>query len=596
VPNAFWPFFSALIFSLALCPLVAKLATRSGIVSVPAKDRWQRPPTPLLGGLAIAAGTVFAVALFGDWDRTVWVMIGASSLALILGVVDDWMPLGATAKLVGSLAIGGVVISLFSTGAGFTPPATTILLAIVWFAGVVHSFNLLDNMDGLAAGVGAIIAAAAALVLSESGHGVAVVVLVSLAGALAGFLPWNSYPARMFMGDGGSLFIGSILGAASLIPWLTGEKGPSLWSYALLVAFIVPVGETAFVSALRWLAGRNPARGGVDHPSHRLVAMGFSERRAVLFFYAAALASGVVAAWLATSGPTALPIAAVFIVGIVLGSIHLARVPTYQGDDFVALQRVPYGDVLSSAFLRSHAVQVLLDLLLITASYYAAYRIRFEGEGLEIFLPSFTASLPIVLVCKAVAHYAAGLYGRSWSTFGVGDVPAVTRAVVLGSTASVIAATYLFRFERFSRGVFIIDAVLLLVAILGSRLSFRFMAHAAVMQSTRARRVLICGTGERGRLLAREMLANTAWHMKPVGFVDARAVAERSILGIRVAGSLDDLSGILERLRVEGIVFSGDPIDDEQRARAARACAAAGVPVHDLIFDIRQATAAAGAP
>src|SRR5688500_12278780 len=139
--------------SFALCPIVAKLAAKVGIVSVPAKDRWQRPPTPLLGGIAIAAGTVTTLALLGVEDRTVWVMIAAASLALVLGVFDDWMPLGATAKLVGSLAVGGAVVSLFSATADSTPPATTILLAIVWFAGVVHSFNLLDNMDGLAAGV-----------------------------------------------------------------------------------------------------------------------------------------------------------------------------------------------------------------------------------------------------------------------------------------------------------------------------------------------------------------------------------------------------------------------------------------------------------
>src|SRR5436190_7858350 len=224
---------------------------------------------------------------------------------------------------------------------------------------------------------------------------------------------------------------------------------------------------------------------------------------------------------MAESGPSALPMGVVLVVGVVLGSIQLARVPTYQGGDFVGLRHVPYGDVLKSAFLRSHAVQVLLDLLLITVCYYAAYRLRFEGEALDLFLPSFTASLPIVLVCKPLAHYAAGLYGRSWSSFGVGDGPAVARAVILGSTASVLAATYLYRFERFSRGVFIIDAALLVIAILGSRLSFRLMAHAAVMQSARAQRVLICGTGERGRLLAREMLANSGWHLKPIGFIDA---------------------------------------------------------------------------
>jgi UDP-GlcNAc:undecaprenyl-phosphate GlcNAc-1-phosphate transferase len=167
-------------------------------------------------------------------------------------------------------------------------------------------------------------------------------------------------------------------------------------------------------------------------------------------------------------------------------------------------------------------------------------------------------------------------------------LPAVSRAVILGTMTSVLAATYVYRFERFSRGVFLIDAVLLVLAILGSRLSFRMMAHAAVMQSTRARRVLICGAGERGRLLAREMLANTSWHMKPVGFIDSGETSEHSLLGVRVVGKIDDLKEVLERLRVDEAVFSGDPIDPAQRQRAQRTCADVGVVVRDLIFEMRE--------
>jgi UDP-GlcNAc:undecaprenyl-phosphate GlcNAc-1-phosphate transferase len=350
---------------------------------------------------------------------------------------------------------------------------------------------------------------------------------------------------------------------------------------AMLLVFVVPVGEVVFVSSLRWMAGRNPTRGGVDHPSHRLVAIGLSERRTVFVLYAVALASAAMASWVAVSGVTALPVAIVLIVAFSLGAIHLARVPTYQGSDFAGLHRMPYGEVLTAAFLRSHAVQVILDLVLITACYYAAYRLRFEGEALELFLPSFTASLPIVLLCKPVAHYAAGLYGRSWSTFGVADVPAVARAIVFGSTTSVLAATYLYRFERFSRGVFIIDAVLMLLAILGSRLSFRVMAHTVAMQSTRAK------VGDRGRLLAREMLANSGWQMKPVGFIDAAEVSERSILGIRVLRPIGDLAALLRRFRVDELVFSGDPIDATRRQQVVQTCVESGTAVREMVFEIR---------
>jgi UDP-GlcNAc:undecaprenyl-phosphate GlcNAc-1-phosphate transferase len=221
---------------------------------------------------------------------------------------------------------------------------------------------------------------------------------------------------------------------------------------------------------------------------------------------------------------------------------------------------------------------VLLDLVLITVCY-AVYRLRFEGEALEIF------SRPSRRRCPSCRLQARGHYAPlPWSGYvRMSDVPAVIRAVVVGTTTSVLAATYLYRFERFSRGVFIIDAVLLLLVILGTRLSFRSMSHAAVLQNSGARRVLICGARERGRLLAREMLANRAWSLKPVGFIDGALPSEQSILGVRVYGTLEELRDVIQRLHVEDVVFSGDVLEPGQRQRARRyapgwgACSRAGV-------------------
>jgi UDP-GlcNAc:undecaprenyl-phosphate GlcNAc-1-phosphate transferase len=557
------------------------------MVTAPSADRWHRTPTPVLGGVAIALGTIVAVAIFGDGGKMEFAIIGPAAAAFVIGLVDDKTPLGPTAKLIGSLAVGAAVVYLLGRSASHVPPAPLVVLAVVWFAAVVHAVNLLDNMDGLAAGVGAVAAAGLALILWQVGLVRPAVPLVALVGALTGFLPWNMRPARLFMGDSGSLFIGSVLAGGSLVPLFDPAGGNFYWSIAVATALVVPLGEVAFVMALRWMAGRRATRGGTDHTSHRLVSMGFSQTRAVAFLYAVAAASAACAVWAARSGAAALPAIALLMVGLGLGAVYLARVPAYQGDDFTALKRVPFGVVLGSALARSHAAQVLLDLVLVSASYYAAYRLRFEGEALGIFLPSFTASLPIVIVGKLAAHYASGLYRRSWFTFGLSDVAAVGRAILLGTTASILAVTYLYRFERFSRGVFVIDAVLLLVAIVGSRLSFRLMAHAAIIQSSRAKRVLICGARERGQLLAREMLVNTAWHLKPVGFLDDVAASTHSILGVQMYGSLDALQGLLGRLRVEEVLFSGDELDANQRQAAQRVCTEAGVPVRELIFEIR---------
>ena len=577
------------IVCFALLPLIRPLALRLGMVSLPREDRWHRAPTPLLGGVAIATGAIVAVLTFGDWGGAQAALTLASIAMLALGLVDDKMPLGPTAKLVGSLVVGAATVYFLNQSARHVPPAPVVVLAVVWFAVVVHAVNLLDNIDGLAAGVGAIAAFGTALVLMECGFRGAAFLLLAVGSALVGFLPWNLHPARIFMGDAGSLFVGSVLAGGSIVPLFGAARSSQLWPVALVVALMVPLAEVGFVLALRLMAGRRATRGGTDHSSHRLVSLGFSQSRSVLFLYVAGVAAAAVAVWVVRSGPAALPGVAVLLVGVGLGAIYLAHVPTYQGDDFVALQRVPFGVVLGAALARSHAAQVMLDLVLITASYYAAYRLRFEGEALDIFLPSFTASLPVVIVCKLAAHYASGLYRRSWFTFGLSDVATVGRAVVIGTTASVLAATYLYRFERFSRGVFIIDASLLLLAIVSSRLSFRLMAHAAVVQSSRAKRVLICGAGERGQLLAREMLVNTAWHLRPVGFVDGAAAFEHSILGLRLYGSVDGLRDVLTKLRVEQLVFSGDDLEPSRRQIVLDVCGELDVPVRELVFEIREA-------
>jgi UDP-GlcNAc:undecaprenyl-phosphate GlcNAc-1-phosphate transferase len=580
---------AAALICFSLSPLVANLALRLGAVSRPSRDRWRHAPTPVLGGVAIAAGTAAAGLFFGEGGRSLFV-VGAAALGVfLLGLVDDKFTLTPTTKLVGSLLAGGILVYLLSRSATHALPAPLVVLAVIWYAGLVHAFNLLDNIDGLAAGVGAIVALGMAFVLIQSGAQAPVVLLFALAGALLGFLPWNSHPARVFMGDGGSLFVGATLAGCALVPLFGAGAANPLWPAAVVVTSIVPAGEALFVTALRWMSGRNPTQGGVDHTSHRLVAIGFSQRRSVAFLYGVALAAAVVAVWLARSSAAALPAVAVVLVGVGLGAIYLAAVPTYEGRDFTALQRVPYGTVLRSALARSHAAQVVLDVILITAAYYAAYRVRFDGEALDIFLPSFAASLPLVLVCKLAAHYASGIYRRSWMTFGVTDLAPVFRAIVVGTTASVLAVTYLYRFERFSRGVFVIDALLLLAFVIGTRLSFRVMAHAAVVQNSQAKRVLICGARERGQLLAREMLVNTAWSLRPVGFLDGSALPAGSILGVRIYHAVGELRALLTRLRVEELVLSGDALDPVQRQEAIRVCADMSVPVRELVFEIRAA-------
>jgi UDP-GlcNAc:undecaprenyl-phosphate GlcNAc-1-phosphate transferase len=573
-------FAAAAAVSAALGAAVRRLAPAVGAVVPPRADRWHDEPTPTMGGVAIAIGTVagFLMVLVRPdllpWLDT-WLPVPAAAGAMfVIGVLDDRLQLSPLAKLVSSLIVGAFLVFALSRSQPEGLTVAQTLVATVWFAGVCHALNLLDNMDGLAAGVGLIAAAFLAWLLFEPLGPALVLLLAALAGALTGFLYWNRSRARLFMGDCGSLFIGAMLGGAALVP-AAGVPPPSLQA-AMLAALIlvVPLFDTGFVLVLRRLAGRPATRGGTDHVSHRLVSLGFSERSAVRILYLLGLAGGVTAFAVLWGGIDAmLPAASLFGVLVTLLGIYLARVPAYDAGDFVALQKSPIAPILKDLTFRWHAGQVMLDLVLITACYYLAYRLRFEGESLEIFLPYFTASLPIVLGLKLASLYVSGLYQRSWGTFGLRDLAAVARGVGLGSVLSVMAAAYFYRFEGFSRLVFILDFMLLTGAVVATRASFRTMNLVAATRSKRSRRVVVYGAGAYGQLLVREMRANAEWNMNPVAFLDDDPMkARRWIVGVPVRGGLDVLERTLAEYGVDEVILSSPQINGQVERRIRDVC------------------------
>ena len=568
--------------------VVRRVAIRRGAVVPPRQDRWHRESTPTFGGLAIACGALVALLSVGVPSRETAVVFAVALAMLAVGWVDDRFRLTPLAKLVASLAAAAAVVYALTAMRGQAASPALTVIAIVWFAGVVHAVNLLDNMDGLAGGVGLLAALGFSVVFADR-LGISMTVgLWALAGALLGFLVWNRHPSRLFMGDCGSLFVGSVLAGSSLVV-VFGSPHLFVDSVAVMLVLVVPLFDTGFVLILRRLAGRSATRGGTDHVSHRLVSVGLSEPRAVAALYLLA-AAGAAVAWLVRhgGGVSIVPFAGLFAVSVLLVGLYLARVSAYNGEDFLALQKASFAPLLSDLTFRWHAAQVLLDVVLIAVCYYASYRIRFEGEQLQDFIPSFAASLPLVLGCKLCALYLSGLYSRMWSTFGLRDLSAVARGVLLGSFFSVLAATYVYRFERFSRGVFIIDAALLTLAIVATRASFRVMSAAATSRNPQSRRVLIYGAGAGGQLLAREMMANTSWGMNPVAFIDDDPMkVKRRILGVPVKGSLETLDEVMRRFAVEEVVLSSPAINGTVEQRVRHTCSERNVPVRRLYMEIR---------
>jgi FlaA1/EpsC-like NDP-sugar epimerase len=212
-------------------------------------------------------------------------------------------------------------------------------------------------------------------------------------------------------------------------------------------------------------------------------------------------------------------------------------VPAYDAKDFAAIQKSSFAPFLKDLAFRWHAGEVLLDLVLIAVCYYGAYRVRFDGSGLDIFIPYFTATLPVVLGLKLAALFASGLYRRSWETFGMRDLTVVVRGVGVGSLLSVAALYYLNQGVGSSRLVFVLDAVFLMLAIVITRGSFQAMNLVAATRNKRSRRVLVYGAGAFGQMLVREFRANPAWSMNPIAFIDDDPMkARRWVVGVPVRG------------------------------------------------------------
>jgi UDP-GlcNAc:undecaprenyl-phosphate GlcNAc-1-phosphate transferase len=288
-------FVLALLLGLYFTPVAREAALRFGIVDRPdGKLKNHHEPVPYLGGLAVFLALLIALGLVLSFDRLLLGLLLAGTLTLLVGLVDDFGVLTPLAKLTGQgvavfvLLRSGAVIELAEVPQGLRWP-----LAALWLLAVCNAFNLLDIMDGLAAGVGAIAALGLGTVAALNAELPEALAAFALAGALAGFLVFNFNPARIYLGDAGSLTIGLVVGALALaLRWT--ERSPAGF-LAPLAILAVPLADTAYVTVLRARAGKPFWYGSPDHFPLRLQRWrGWGVRKTVAACYALALGGGAI--------------------------------------------------------------------------------------------------------------------------------------------------------------------------------------------------------------------------------------------------------------------------------------------------------------
>jgi UDP-GlcNAc:undecaprenyl-phosphate GlcNAc-1-phosphate transferase len=314
------------------------------------------------------------------------------------------------------------------------------------------------------------------------------------------------------------------------------------------------------VTVLRKLWGRKASQGGRDHTSHRLVALGLSERTAVLMLYSFAIVAGGLSLLVSRLQLTqSLALVAVFTVILVIVGVYLSQVKVYEKqDEERAYQNNAVFAFLVDVSYKRRIFEVFLDALLITLSYYSAYTLLFGPIEGTANWNLFITTAPLLVILKLGSFLFVGVYRGLWRYTSVDDLITFLKGVVLGSVVSVLSILLLFRFQNFSRSVFILDAVILLFGLVASRMAFRLIRQILPNQPAGdTRRVLIYGAGDGGEMILRELKNNIDWHYTPIGFIDDDPVKANKVMhGLRVYETNGSLQSIIKSEMVEEILIS----------------------------------------
>ena len=342
----------AAVLSYFFTPPVKNFAHKVGAIDVP-KDarRMHKKPIPRLGGLAIYGGFLCSILIFGQLDETMLCVLLGAAIIVALGIFDDVLALGAKLKFVVQIVaaaipvcIGDLQIGLFTNlnPLSDTPFVHLGILAvpvtIIWIVGITNAVNLIDGLDGLAVGVSSIAAITMLAVALLTGNMPIAITMAALAGACIGFMPYNLNPAKIFMGDTGSTFLGYMLATVSIM---------GLFKFYAVISFAVPflilglpIFDTANAIIRRVTAGRSPMSPDRGHVHHKLIDMGFNQKQAVAILYAISATLGLTAVVLTSSGEVKaivllLAVLAAILVGacIIYGAEHWSKHASENKED-----------------------------------------------------------------------------------------------------------------------------------------------------------------------------------------------------------------------------------------------------------------------
>jgi UDP-GlcNAc:undecaprenyl-phosphate/decaprenyl-phosphate GlcNAc-1-phosphate transferase len=612
------PALAAAVLSYLLSPLASRLALVIGAVDHPGPRKIHKHPIPRLGGVAvIGAVAVVAAAAWLLIPLMPQALTSRVCLGIALGILpiiavsvrDDVAPLRPGPKFAAHLA-GACIAVAFGVclnGEVHLFGHTMVIgwlaypLSVVWLVGMTNAFNIVDGLDGLSAGLALISAFALAGVFLLANEPVTAGAALLLAGGIAGFLPYNTFPARMFFGDTGATAVGFCLAALAM----RGGSTLSAGFAALLPAFILglPIAET-LLSMTRRLVRRLEQRdaGGVfepdrNHMHHRLLALGIEHPRAVFILYSAGvlLAGVALVSMFMSAHNSALLVLALLFAGV-LGVRRLGY------DEFAIIRNGTALRVYEVPALNRSMFIVFVDLLIVAVAAFGAVMLKTDiwapAAVRETAVGMITSLAPVTVV----VFWRMKLYRGTWRLAAPYDFARACCAVFF-ATLLAFSARVLFIPAGSEASLFAIYAMLSGLLVTGSRASYQILASSRWRSTGTGTRALIYGAGRKGAMAFLEMAGNPG-ALRPVAFIDDDPnKAGRLVKGLPVVGPIESVEFAVRQFAARSIVVATDAVSEIRLAELGEHCERLGVALLKLQINFASvggsaaaAKAAAAAP